>query len=185
MGFVIGDTAADAAERAREVELAQVSGQTAIAFLEQVWGRDLTAYDPEGPLPDVEPDIEGQNITRGRVRHVTDIPGVVAAWRQKAEAENLSIRDLVISLSSRRGFVGTPDHIASEIDRYVQSRATDGFVVVGTTNPYGLDEFVDRVVPLLQERGVYRTEYPEGATLRENLGLPALESDAEEARHVG
>ncbi|NYD67302.1 NtaA/DmoA family FMN-dependent monooxygenase [Agromyces atrinae] len=185
VGFVIGDTAADAAERAREVELAQVSGQTAIAFLEQVWGRDLTAYDPEGPLPDVEPDIEGQNITRGRVRHVTDIPGVVAAWRQKAEAENLSIRDLVISLSSRRGFVGTPDHIASEIDRYVQSRATDGFVVVGTTNPYGLDEFVDRVVPLLQERGVYRTEYPEGATLRENLGLPALESDAEEARHVG
>ena len=65
---------------------------------------------------------------------------------------------------------------ASEIDRYVQGRASDGFVLVPHLTPSGLDEFVDRVVPLLQERGVFRTEYPTdggaGATLRGTLGLP-------------
>lgn len=50
--FVIGDTADDAREKARETALAQVGPQTAIAFLEQIWGRDLSSYDPEGPLPE-------------------------------------------------------------------------------------------------------------------------------------
>lgn len=170
--FVLGDTAADAAERARAIQRAQVSPATAIAFLEQVWNRDLSGYDVDGPLPDVEPDLEGAAITRGRARHTRDVPALVRSWRDRAEAEHLSIRELVIAVSTRGGFVGTPSHIAAEIDRYVQERATDGFVVVPHTNPYGLDEFVDTVVPLLQERGVYRESYTEGATLRETLGLP-------------
>lgn len=170
--FVLGDTPADAAEKARAIQRAQVSPATAIAFLEQVWNRDLSGYDVDGPLPDVEPDLEGAAITRGRARHTRDVPALVRSWRDLASAEKLSIRDLVIRVSARGGFVGTPSHIAAEIDRYVQERATDGFVVVPHTNPYGLDEFVDRVVPLLQERGVYRDSYDEGATLRETLGLP-------------
>jgi len=170
--FVIGSTPADAEERSRAIRRAQVSPATAIAFLEQVWNRDLSSYDVDGPLPDVEPDLDGAAITRGRARHVRDVPALVRGWRDRAEAEHLSIRDLVIEVSTRGGFVGTPSHIAAEIDRYVQERATDGFVVVPHTNPYGLDEFVDTVVPLLQERGVYRESYDEGATLRETLGLP-------------
>jgi FMN-dependent oxidoreductase (nitrilotriacetate monooxygenase family) len=170
--FVLGDTDADAAERARAIRYAQVSPATATAFLEQVWNRDLSAYDVDGPLPDVEPDLEGAQITRGRVRHTKDVPALVRSWRDLAEAEHLSIRDLAVRVSTRQGFVGTPEHIASEIDRYVQARATDGFVVVPHTNPYGLDEFVDRVIPLLQERGVYRESYEPGATLRSTLGLP-------------
>jgi FMN-dependent oxidoreductase (nitrilotriacetate monooxygenase family) len=170
--FVLGDTPADAAERARAIQRAQVSPATAIAFLEQVWNRDLSGYDVDGPLPDVEPDLDGVAITRGRARHTRDVPALVQSWRDLAAAEKLSIRDLVIRVSTRGGFVGTPSHIAAEIDRYVQERATDGFVVVPHTNPYGLDEFVDTVVPLLQERGVYRESYTEGATLRETLGLP-------------
>ncbi|MGG7308655.1 NtaA/DmoA family FMN-dependent monooxygenase [Curtobacterium sp. AB451] len=170
--FVIGATPAEADERARAVRRAQVSPATAIAFLEQVWNRDLSAYDVDGPLPDVEPDLEGAAITRGRARHTRDVPALVRSWRDRAEAEHLSIRELVIAVSTRGGFVGTPSHIAAEIDRYVQERATDGFVVVPHTNPYGLDEFVDTVVPLLQERGVYRQSYEDGATLRETLGLP-------------
>ncbi len=59
----------------------------------------------------------------------------------------------------------------------MQERASDGFVVVPHTNPYGLDEFVDRVVPLLQERGVYRESYDEGATLRDTLGLSGAVRD--------
>lgn len=183
--FVLGDTAEDAEEKARETTLAQVSHQTAISTLEQVWGRDLSAYDADGPLPDIEPDFEGPGVTRGRARHTRDVAPIVASWRELAAAENLSIRELVIRTSGRQSFVGTPEHVAAEIDRYVQNRATDGFVIVPTTNPYGLDEFVDRVVPLLQERGVYRTDYEEGATLRDNLGLPEPQSVRAESRDVG
>ncbi len=167
---VLGDTAEEAAERARAIRLQQVPGRTAIAFLEQVWGRDLTAYDPEGPLPDVEPDLEHLSITRGRVRHVKDPAPVVKAWREKATANGWSIRDLVIDVTSRGGFVGTAQQVADDIDRHVQEDASDGFILVPHLTPTGLDDVLDQVVPLLQERGSFRTEYT-GTTLREHLGL--------------
>lgn len=175
--FTIGDTPADAEERSRAIRRAQVSPATAIAFLEQVWNRDLSSHDVDGPLPAVDPEVDAETITRGRVRHVRDPRALVQTWRDRAAAEHLSSRDLVIAVSTRGGFVGTPQHLAAEIDRYVQQRATDGFVVVPHTNPYGLDEFVDRVVPLLQERGVYRESYEDGATLRETLGLSGAVRD--------
>jgi alkanesulfonate monooxygenase SsuD/methylene tetrahydromethanopterin reductase-like flavin-dependent oxidoreductase (luciferase family) len=137
-------------------------------MLEQVWQRDLSAYDPEGPLPDVEP-VDDPTITQGRVRH-GDPKAVAAAWRERAEAENLSIRELVIAVTSRQQFVGTPAQVADEIDLHVQSDACDGFILVPHLTPHGLDDFVDRVVPLLQERGSFRTEYT-GHTLRDHLGL--------------
>ena len=172
--FILGDSAADAQERSREIALLQVSPQTAIGFLEQVWGTDLSNYDVDGPLPDFDPVID-EIAPRGRANAVTDPIAVSRGWRAKAEAENLSIRQLVITFAAKHTFVGTPSFVASEIDRYVQAEASDGFVIVGHSNPTGLDEFVDSVIPELQERGVYRTEYEPGATLRENLGLPALE----------
>jgi FMN-dependent oxidoreductase (nitrilotriacetate monooxygenase family) len=165
----IGDTAEEAAELAREIRLAQVPGPTAIAFLEQIRGRDLTAYDPEGPLPDVEPDYDNQAITRGRVRH-GDPREVARQWRELAEANRWSIRELVLQLTSRGGFVGTPTHVADEIDRFVQEDASDGVILVPHLTPHGLDDVLDRVVPLLQERGAFRSEYA-GTTLREHLGL--------------
>ena len=172
--FVLGDSAADAAERSRETALLQVSPQTAIAFLEQVWGTDLTSYDVDGPLPAIDPVLDSA-IVKGRAQVITDPVAVANAWRAKAEAEKLSIRDLVITFAAKHTFVGTPSFVASEIDRYVQAEASDGFVIVGSSNPTGLDEFVDRVIPELQDRGVYREDYTPGATLRENLGLPSLE----------
>ena len=83
--FVLGDTPQEAADKARHIRLQQVSGPTAIAMLEQVWQRDLSAYDPDGPLPDVEP-ADDPSITQGRVRH-GDPKAVAAAWRERAEAE--------------------------------------------------------------------------------------------------
>ena len=68
-------------------------------------------------------------------------------------------------------FAGTPESVAAEIDALVRTGAADGFVLVPHPTPGGLDEFVDRVVPLLQERGAFRTEYT-GTTLRSHLGLP-------------
>ncbi|MFI7001860.1 NtaA/DmoA family FMN-dependent monooxygenase [Nocardia sp. NPDC050175] len=167
--FVLGDSAQDAEDRARHIRRQQVGPQTAIAFLEQVWGRDLSGYDPDGPLPDVEP-TDNVTITRGRVRHAKDPREVADAWRAKAEAENLSIRELIIEVTARQQFVGTPAAVAEQIDTYVQSDASDGFILVPHLTPAGLDEFVDRVVPELQERGSFRTEYT-GTTLREHLGL--------------
>lgn len=166
--FVLGDTAQDAADRARHIRLQQVSGQTAIAMLEQVWQRDLSSYDPDGPLPDVEP-VDDPTITQGRVRH-GDPKAVAAAWRERAAAEDLSIRELAIAVTNRQQFVGTPQQVADEIDLHVQSDACDGFILVPHLTPHGLDEFVDRVVPLLQERGSFRTGYA-GDTLRDHLGL--------------
>ncbi|MFC9437796.1 NtaA/DmoA family FMN-dependent monooxygenase [Nocardia sp. NPDC057030] len=167
--FVLGDTAEDAQDRARHIRRQQVGPQTAIAFLEQVWGRDLSGYDPDGPLPDVEP-ADNVSITRGRVRHAKDPRVVAEAWRAKAEAEKLSIRELIIEVTARQQFVGTPAAVAEQIDTYVQEDASDGFILVPHLTPGGLDEFVDRVVPELQERGSFRTEYT-GSTLRDHLGL--------------
>ena len=168
--FVLGDSAEEAAERAVHIRHQQVSGATAIAMLEQIWGRDLSDYDPDGPLPDFDPTGD-TGITQGRVRH-GDPVAVARKFRERAEAENLSIRELIIAVTSRQQFVGTAAHIADEIDRYVQADACDGFILVPHLTPHGLDNFVDQVVPLLQERGAFRTEYS-GRTLREHLGLTA------------
>ncbi|WP_459545954.1 NtaA/DmoA family FMN-dependent monooxygenase [Nocardia sp. X0981] len=167
--FVLGDSPADAEERARHIRLQQVSPQTALSFLEQVWGRDLSGYDPDGPLPDVDP-VENATITRGRVRHDKDPLAVAKLWRERAEAQNLSIRELIIEITARQQFVGTPGQVAADIDRYVQQDAADGFILVPHLTPGGIDEFVDKVVPELQERGSFRTEYT-GTTLRDHLGL--------------
>ena len=166
--FVIGDTFGEAEDKARHIRYQQVSGATAIAMLEQVWGRDLSDHDPDGPLPDIDPAGD-TGITQGRVRH-GDPAEVARRWRERAEAERLSIRELVIAVTSRQQFVGTAAQIAEEIDRYVQADACDGFILVPHLTPHGLDEFVDTVVPLLQERGAFRTGYA-GATLRDHLGL--------------
>ncbi|OYC98248.1 NtaA/DmoA family FMN-dependent monooxygenase [Microbacterium sp. Yaish 1] len=170
--FVIGDTDAEARERSREIALQQVRPEQALTYLEQVWGRDLSGYDPDGPLPDIEPDT-GSETARGWANRHRAVQARIASLRELSEAEGLSVRELVIRLSAKHTFVGTPEHIAGEIDRYVQERATDGFTVVGHLTPHGLDEFATRVVPLLQERGSYRDSYDEGATLRDLLGLPA------------
>lgn len=168
---VVGATEAEAHERARHIRRQQVSGPTAIAFLEQVWGRDLEAYDPDGPLPDVDPDVENASITRGRVRHAKDPLAVARDWRAQAEAHGWSIRDLVIHATTRGGFVGTAQQVADDIDRHVQQDASDGFILVPHLTPHGLDDVLDEVVPLLAERGSFRTAY-EGETLRDHLGLP-------------
>ncbi|WP_433366651.1 NtaA/DmoA family FMN-dependent monooxygenase [Actinoplanes sp. CA-142083] len=170
--FVLGDTDASAAEKAAEVRRQQVSGPTAIKFLEQLWNRELSSFDPDGPLPPFDPNISDISFSRGRasVRLYRDPLATAREWRSRAEAGNLSIRELIIEVTGRQTFIGSPATIAAEIDNLVQQDASDGFILVPHVTPDGLDEFADTVVPLLQERGVFRTDY-EGPTLRDHLGL--------------
>jgi FMN-dependent oxidoreductase (nitrilotriacetate monooxygenase family) len=173
--FVLGDTDAEADELARQVCRQQVSGQTAIKVLEQLWNRDLSGYDPDGPLPDIDPEPGENTIARGRasVRMYSDPVAVAAQWRAKAEAGKLSIRELIIEVTGRQTFIGSPATVAGQINTLVQADASDGFILVPHITPGGLDEFADTVVPLLQERGVFRSGY-KGSTLREHLGLLPL-----------
>jgi FMN-dependent oxidoreductase (nitrilotriacetate monooxygenase family) len=173
--FVLADTDEDAEELAREVRLQQVSGQTAIRMLEQLWNRDLSSYDPDGPLPDIDPLLGENIISRGRasVHMYKDPLATAAAWRRRAAADNLSIRELIIEVTSRQSFVGAPETIALTMEKHVKEAACDGFILVPHITPGGLDDFCDRVVPVLQERGSFRTGY-DGPTLRDHLGLRAL-----------
>ncbi|MFJ8091157.1 NtaA/DmoA family FMN-dependent monooxygenase [Streptomyces griseofuscus] len=182
--FVLGDTDAEAAELAREVRRQQVSGATALKHLEFVWNRDLSGYDPEGPLPDIDPLVSEEHISRGRaqVRMYRDPVAIAREWRELAEANKWSIRDLVINNGNRQTFVGAPATVARTINEFVQADASDGFILVPHITPGGLDPFADKVVPLLQEQGVFRADY-EGTTLREHLGLahPDAAAPAERA----
>ncbi|MFF2508578.1 NtaA/DmoA family FMN-dependent monooxygenase [Streptomyces sp. NPDC058067] len=165
---VLGDTAAEAQERAAEIRRQQVSPQNALLALEQVWGVDLSAYDPDGPLPDIDPVVDS-GLSQGRTRR-GDPLAVAEEWRALSRAKGLSIRQTVIETTTRQSFIGTPQAVAAELEEFVRTGAADGFILVPHLTPGGLDEFVDRVVPVLQERGVYRTEYT-GTTLRSHLGL--------------
>ncbi|WP_431218984.1 NtaA/DmoA family FMN-dependent monooxygenase [Leifsonia xyli] len=179
--FILGDTDAEAEEKARWVRERQVTPQTAIAFLENIWGTDLSAHDPDGPLPAIDPvqDVSGE--TRGAGFRAAQAKATADAWRERAAAEGLSIRQLVIRLNSGRGFVGSPSSVAATLQRYADAGIVDGFNITPWLIPSGLDDIVDRLVPELQERGIYPTEYA-GWTLRENLGLAPAEAAGEARR---
>jgi alkanesulfonate monooxygenase SsuD/methylene tetrahydromethanopterin reductase-like flavin-dependent oxidoreductase (luciferase family) len=87
--------------------------------------------------------------------------------------EKLTVRQLAQRLGGHSGLamVGTPATIAEEMEEWLMTEGSDGFTIQFPYLPGGLDDFVDRVVPELQRRGIFRREY-EGKTLRDNLELP-------------
>ncbi|MFC0042313.1 NtaA/DmoA family FMN-dependent monooxygenase [Actinomadura rayongensis] len=173
---VLGDTVREAEEKARWIYHQQVSPARAIAYFEQYWGTDLSAYDPHGPLPDIPPSEEELDPSRGTlpIERRKGKLALIAQWREKAERENLSILDLARAVTTRHDpFVGTPSQVADRWAEYVRTRAVDGFNILPDQIPASLEDIVDRLVPELQERGLYRTAY-EGDTLREHLALPPL-----------
>ncbi|MFI0231168.1 NtaA/DmoA family FMN-dependent monooxygenase [Streptomyces sp. NPDC017086] len=167
---VLGDTAAEAQERAAGIRRHLVTPRYALYALERVWGTDLSGYDPDGPLPDSEPETRDPRLR-----------ALAARWRALAEEKGLSVRETVIEASGRQSFVGTPDTVAADLHHYAGQGAADGFVLVPQLPAGGLEEFVDRVVPLLQERAAFRTEY-RGDTLRSHLGVPGGITDERNLR---
>ncbi|WP_405182994.1 NtaA/DmoA family FMN-dependent monooxygenase [Nocardia sp. NBC_01377] len=168
--IVLAEKESEVEEKVRWVREGQYTGQTTLSLAGQVWGKDLSDRDPDGPLPAEDPEPRPISETRGAPRGGQDPLEIAREWRARAEAENLSLRQVVIATTARSGFAGTPAGVADELARWVRHGATDGFNISPYLVPTGLDEIVESLVPELQERGVYRTEYT-GTTLREHLGL--------------
>ena len=129
-------------------------------------GFDLSAYDVDGPLPDL-PYQSGEN-GRGRFQQQLEL----------ARRENLSIRQLVLRFRVARGHlqaIGSVKTVADTIEQWFVERGADGFNVVPPYLPQGFEDFTRLVVPELQRRGIFRTEY-EGGTFRESLGLDRPEN---------
>ncbi len=155
---VVGDTV-DAAKAKRAHLDSLVHYDSAIASLSIALGHDASKFDPDGPLPDI-PETNASKSGRERAIAI-------------ARRENLTVRQLAQRLGGYSGgaMVGTPATIADEMEEWLMTEGCDGFNMMFPFLPAGLDDFVDRVVPELQRRGLFRKEY-EGTTLRENLGLP-------------
>jgi FMN-dependent oxidoreductase (nitrilotriacetate monooxygenase family) len=159
---VVGDTE-DEAKAKRALLDSRVHPDSGIASLSIALGHDASQFDLDGPLPDIP---ESNASKSGRER-------VIA----RARRDNLTVRQLAQIAGSYGGLamVGTPAQIADTMEEWLYGEACDGFNIMFPWVPGGLDEFVDRVVPELQRRGLFRREY-EGKTLRENLGLPRPEN---------
>ena len=166
---------ADTEEQARALEQSftdLISPAYSLRQLSTMVGVDLTAYSLDAPLPPLPP-IEQIQGNKSRYQLVKDLA-----------ADGKTVRELIGLLGGGRGhrtFAGTPQQVADEIELWFAEGAADGFNVMPPYLPGGLDDFVDRVVPILQERGLFRTEYT-ASSLRGHYGLPDVASRHERER---
>ena len=174
--FVLGDTDAEAREQAHVVRRQQVSRPDRDRVRRAgVEPRPVRPTTPTARCPTIDPVVGDEHDLQGRasVRMYRDPLATANEWRALAEAKKLSLREVVIESTGRQSFIGTPATVAAAIDDFVQADASDGFILVPHITPGGLDEFVDKVVPLLQERGGFRTEYDGHDAARAPRAAPA------------
>jgi FMN-dependent oxidoreductase (nitrilotriacetate monooxygenase family) len=154
---IVGDSAQEADEK-REMLESLVHYDSSIASLNERLGFDVSGFDPDGPLPEI-PESNASKSSRERFVNM-------------AREQNLTIRQLARRAGSipYLSFAGTPKTIADGMQEWLDIRGSDGFNVMFSHVPGGLDDFCAKVVPELQRRGIFRTEYT-GSTLREHLGL--------------
>ena len=155
---VVGETLEEAREK-RALLDSLVHYDSGIASLSIALGADASGFDPDGPLPEI-PQSNASQSARDRIV-------------ETAKRDHLTVRQLAQRAGSFSGLamMGTPAMIADQMEQWLVEEGSDGFNIMFPYLPAGLDDFVDKVVPELQRRGIFRREY-EGKTLRENLGLP-------------
>lgn len=159
IGPIVGRTEEEAERKYREIaEL--VSIDQALNYLGRYFDHfDFSQFPLDEPFPDIG-DL-GSNSFRSTTDKI----------KREAREQGLTLREVALRASTpRTSFIGTPERVADLIQEWFEEGAADGFNV-RTVVPNGLADFVDLVVPILQARGLYRTEY-ESDTLRGNLGLP-------------
>jgi FMN-dependent oxidoreductase (nitrilotriacetate monooxygenase family) len=157
--YVLGHTQAEAQARYDAMVSDTNDDTTLMAVQRLAGGLDLRQFDLDGPLPPLPPS----NAAKARQKMLIDL----------AARENLTIRQLARRFAFSLGhlvFIGTPPALADLMESWWRAGAADGFTMLSPYYPAPLELFVDHVIPILQSRGIFRTEY-EGTTLRDHLGL--------------
>jgi FMN-dependent oxidoreductase (nitrilotriacetate monooxygenase family) len=159
LAVTVGRTADEAREKHERMQ-DLIHPDVGLGLLSRRLGFDLSGYPLDGPLP----ELPKNDVVASRSDVMVDM----------AKREKLTIRQLYKRFAGARGHlevIGTPAQIADTMQQWVEAGAADGFNVIVPYFPGGLNDFVDGVIPELQRRNLFRTEY-ESTTLRGNLGLP-------------
>ncbi|WP_249870092.1 LLM class flavin-dependent oxidoreductase [Oceanobacillus saliphilus] len=161
---IIGATEAEAEERYNEIKNL-ISIEEALNYL----GRYFDHFDfSQFPLDEAFPDIG--DVGKNSFQSTTD------EIKQMAKEENLTLREVALRVATPKGeFFGTYEQVAYKMMEWVDHDAADGFVIVMYVLGKQYDDFLNHVLPILEEKGYYNRSY-EGDTLRENLGLPFIKN---------
>ena len=154
---VLGGTEEEARGRARAM-VERIPLDAILARLSGVFGHDLSRFDPDEPLSEMDTQASR---------------GLLAATVAGADGKDVTLREAASRWALSVGIpriVGTPEQVAGQIEAIWRETGCAGFNLSPTTNPDSVNDFVDQVVPLLQDRGIFRREYT-GTTLREHLKL--------------
>lgn len=163
LSAVIGGTEAEAHTLKRQLEDLTVADY-GLEQLSSIVGFAVTKDDLDRQLR--FPDNEDANTHFIKSRY--------ALIKRLVQTEHLTVRELLLRLSSGRGhrlIAGTPEQVVNDIEEWFTTGAADGFNLIPPALPSSLTAFVDHVIPELQRRGLFRDEYT-GTTLRHHLGLP-------------
>lgn len=159
---LVGSTEAEARRIEEELDGLMVH-EHALRQLAEAIGVPMAELDLDRPLPDLVRNVDEIEENKSRYTLTVDL----------ARRESLTVRQLLNRLGGGRGhrtFAGTPEQVADTLEQWFTHGAADGFNVMPAAMPSGLEAFVDHVVPILQSRGLFRTEYT-GSTLRGHYGL--------------
>ncbi|HCL26740.1 MAG TPA: LLM class flavin-dependent oxidoreductase [Dehalococcoidia bacterium] len=161
---VVGSTSEEAEAKYQEIADLVVI-EDALNYLGRYFNdMDFSPYDLDEPFPDLgDFGRNGWESTTDRIKQV-------------AKEEGLTLREMALrSTTPRNEFIGTPEQVADSMQAWFESGVADGFMLNPSVLPQGLNDFLEHVLPLLKERGLFREEY-EADTLRGNLGLPKPEN---------
>ena len=166
---IIGASDAEAKE---QLDLLQswLTPTNALTLVSQRLGHDISGYPLDGPVPEFSQTDHGQAFSR--------------TLFEMARRAKMTLRDLYNITAAARGhwvIYGTPKRIADIFESWFTGGMADGFVVMPAYFPRAFDDFVDKVIPELQRRGLFRSEY-EGTTLRDHLGLATPTARAAERK---
>jgi N-acetyl-S-(2-succino)cysteine monooxygenase len=162
---IIGDSDAEARETLAKLQSWITSSNAATLVASRI-GYDVSGHPLDGPVPPPPPDLNSRTFP--------------AVLYEMAKREKMTLRDLYNLTAAARGhwvLCGTPQRIADTLEEWFTEHAADGFNMLPAWFPGGFSDFVDRVVPELQRRGLFRHEY-QGTTLRDHFGLPRIEASA-------
>ena len=170
---IVGRTPEEAEEKYLEIA-GLVEIEQALNYMGRFFNDlDFTQYDLDAPFPELG------DYGRNGWESSTD------SIKKTAREKELTLREMALQVTTgRHEFIGTAEQVADRMQDWFESGACDGFMLSGAVLPQGFNDFVDDVLPILKERGLFRTEY-EADTLRGNLGLPKPENRYTAARKSG